>query len=237
MAPSAIHSAVWRWPSLERPVVAHLRRDARLLGDPGHGATLPDVAGQRLLAVDVLAGLHGQDRDVGVEMVRSGDEDGVDLLLLLQHHAEVLVDGALVVGSLRGVVLLDLCPYRAPAGLAPVVVGAQVPLLAGVGEGDHLAVGFLEERAQVGAPLAAHADDRDVDLVARGHETRTPEDVPGEDRGGGDGRRGGGDELTTAGFWCLLSSHGGPLCREPSSRSGEFAPDSCRRRGPCHARG
>ena len=168
---------------------------------------LPHAEGQRLLAVDVLPGLHGDDRDVGVPVVRSGDEDGVDVLLLLQHDPEVLVHGARVVGGLLGVVLLDLGPHRAPARLAAVVVRAEVPLLGHVGDGDDLAVVLLHEGAAVGPPLAPHADDRDVDLVARGHEPRAAENVAGKDRR--DRRRGGrgGDEATTAGIGGLSSAH------------------------------
>ena len=196
-------------------LVAHLRGDARLPGDPGHGAGFRDVVGQRLLAVDVLAGLHREDRDVGVEVVRGGDEDGVDRLLLLQHHPEVLVDGARVVGGLRAVGLFDLGPDRAPPGLSPVVERPQVPLLARVGDGDDLAVGLLEQGPEIAASLAADADDGDVHLVARGHEPRAAQDVAGEYGRGGDGGRRGGHELAAAGS--ALSAHVIPSEAAPGS--------------------
>ena len=77
-------------------MVAHLRRDPGLLRDAGDEARLTDVVGERLLAVDVLAGLHRQDRDVRVQVVGRGDEDGVDGLLLLEHDPEVFVHRARV---------------------------------------------------------------------------------------------------------------------------------------------
>ena len=94
---------IWRCPSLEWPwlpiwVATPVSRATRAID-----ARFGDVVRQGLLAVDVLARLHRRDRDVGVEVVGGGDEDGVDRLLLLQHHPEVLVHGAGVVGgSWRG---------------------------------------------------------------------------------------------------------------------------------------
>src|SRR5207248_4789668 len=64
------------------PLVAHLRGDAGLLRHLGDVPGLPEVVGQRLLAVDVLARAHGDGRDVGVQVVRRGAQDGVDRLLL-----------------------------------------------------------------------------------------------------------------------------------------------------------
>ena len=71
--------------------VAHLRRDARFLCDARHQTRLTDVVRERLLAIDVLARLHRENRDVGVQVVGRGDEDGVDGLLLLEHDPEVFV--------------------------------------------------------------------------------------------------------------------------------------------------
>ncbi len=191
-------------------VVSQLCGDSCLLGDLGDEPGLPDVVGERLLAVDVLAGLRGEDRDVGVKVVRGGDQDGVDRLFLLQHDPEVLVDGALVAGGLPGVGLLDLRLHRVSTGLAAVVVRAEVPLLARVGDGDDLAIVLPEEGAGVGAPLAPDADDGDVHLVTRGDEPRTTQDVAGQDRRGG-GRRGGDHELTSTGLCRLLFAHGTAL--------------------------
>src|SRR5262249_8986938 len=51
-----------------------------LAGRLDHGAGLADGQRQRLLAVDVLAGLARLDSRDGVPVVRRGDDDGVDVL-------------------------------------------------------------------------------------------------------------------------------------------------------------
>ena len=53
-----------------------------LLDRLGDLAGLVDRVGHRLFAVDVLAGLHGVDRHLGVPVVGRGDQDGVDVLAL-----------------------------------------------------------------------------------------------------------------------------------------------------------
>ena len=71
-------------------LVAHLRDDLVLPGGLGHGAAFGDRVGQRLLAVDVLALLHGRDGRDRVVMVGRGDHHGVDpLVQLVEHLAEV----------------------------------------------------------------------------------------------------------------------------------------------------
>ncbi len=71
-------------------VIAHLRRDARCLGDLGNLARFPDVVRQRFFAIDMLALAHRHDRHVSMIMVWGRAQDRVDALLLLQHNAEVL---------------------------------------------------------------------------------------------------------------------------------------------------
>ena len=72
-------------------LVAHLRDDLVLPRRLGQRPGLADGARQRLLHVDVLAQLHRGHRDQGVRVIRRGDEHRVDVLLLLEHHAVVLV--------------------------------------------------------------------------------------------------------------------------------------------------
>ena len=93
-------------------LVAHLRDDLVLPRRLGQGAGLGDGAGHRLLHVDVLAELHRLHRDEGVHVIGRRDEDRVDVLLLLEHHAEVLVfRGGF--GKSAGVVLLRRRPSLA----------------------------------------------------------------------------------------------------------------------------
>src|SRR5207248_7879713 len=65
-------------------------------GDPA----LVDVVAARLLDVDVLAGLAGPDGHQGVPVVRRGDRDRIDVLVL-EHPADVLHGpGRLAAGGL-----------------------------------------------------------------------------------------------------------------------------------------
>ena len=71
---------------------AHLDHAAVLAGRGDHLPAFPDVVGQRLLDVDVLARLAGPDGGQGVPMVGRGDDDGVDVLVV-EQLADVAVDG------------------------------------------------------------------------------------------------------------------------------------------------
>jgi hypothetical protein len=51
----------------------------RAAGDIYHGATLDDGKGHRLLAIDILAGLHRGDGHGGVPVVGGGDEHDVQV--------------------------------------------------------------------------------------------------------------------------------------------------------------
>src|SRR5262249_38166356 len=78
-----------------------------------------------LLGVDVLAGLHGQDRGEGVPPVAGGDQDGVDALVLFQHLAEVAEGGAV----LAAVVLVRHPLDRLAARLLHVADGHKLHFL------------------------------------------------------------------------------------------------------------
>ena len=73
-------------------LVAHLGGDAVLRGQLGQKAGLVHGTGERLLAVDVLAGHDRVRGDDGVRVVRGGDHHGIGLIEhLVEHHAPVLV--------------------------------------------------------------------------------------------------------------------------------------------------
>ena len=69
-------------------VEPHHGRDPRLLGGRRHLERSVRVVGERLLAVDVLAGRDGCHRDLEVQVVRGGDVDDVDRRVL-DHLAPV----------------------------------------------------------------------------------------------------------------------------------------------------
>ena len=178
-------------PLARAPVVAHLRRNPRLLRDARHEACLSNVVRERLLAVHMLARLHRKNGDVRVQVIGGGDEDGVDRPFFLEHDPEVFVHRTGVIRGLAGIVLFDLRLYRPAPRFAAVVPGGQVPLFGRICKRDDLAVLFLEQGPRVGPPLAAGADQRHVHLVARGDELRAAEHVPGHDGecGSGGARR------------------------------------------------
>ncbi len=156
------------------PLVAHLGDDVHLLRGLGQHPGFLDRVGQRLLAVDVLAALHRRHGDDGVGMVGRGHGDRVQVLLFVQHLAEVAVLGGLIIlGLLLGRVLRVL----------------QQPghhLVVDVAEGDDV---LGADALDVAGAAAPGADAADVDGVA-GRLVAPPEDVPGDDHqpGRGQGR-------------------------------------------------
>ena len=122
--PLRTHSHAWRLRADRAVLGAHL--DDAVVAPRGldHLPALVDRAAQRLLAVHVLAGLAGHDRDRGVPVVGRGDQHRVDVLAV-QDAAEVLVDVALPDPLLRGGrVLLVHVAHRGDA-CSGVVVDAQ----------------------------------------------------------------------------------------------------------------
>ena len=63
---------------------AHLRDDLLAGGRFHHEADFVHRMGQRFLAVKMLAGPHGRQPGKGMMVVRRGDNDGLEVLLL--HH-------------------------------------------------------------------------------------------------------------------------------------------------------
>ena len=78
-------------------LVSHLSHDLRI-GERqiSQRPRFVHRVGQRLLHVDVLAALHRSFGHDGVQMIRSCDDDTIDVLLLVQHLAEIGVARGLV---------------------------------------------------------------------------------------------------------------------------------------------
>ena len=91
-APRAFHGVA---------LIAHLRDDLRLARRPREESRLLHGVRERLLHVHVLARLHRDVRGDGVQMIGRGDDDGVDVPLLVEHRAEVVVLLRLRVGLLQ----------------------------------------------------------------------------------------------------------------------------------------
>ena len=91
-------------------LVAHLGGDLRLTGGLGQGAGFVNRVGERLLDIDVFAGANGRHGDHCVGVVGRGDDDGVNVLLLVKHFAVVAKHSCLWVflERLSGVVLVHV---------------------------------------------------------------------------------------------------------------------------------
>ena len=124
---------------------AHLGDELLLARHPGHLPGLVDRLRERLLGVDVQPALQRAHGDRGVHVVRGRDVDRVEVLLLVEQLAPVLVD--LHVGE----ALLDL------RGIPQVDVG----------HGDELDVRAGGDRADVGAGHARGAEAGVIDGLAR----------------------------------------------------------------------
>ena len=121
-------------------------------------AALGDVEGERLLRVDILAGLAGVDRAENALMVGGGDDDAIDILQVEQ----------------RAVVLVD-----APVGLA-LGDGLVGSLWVAIGDGHDLRARRELVHQQVGA--VAGADHPDADAVVRSEDAARKKERRGSQR-------------------------------------------------------
>ena len=155
-------------------LVPHLGDEVPLLRFLAQKAGLLDGVGERLLAEDVLAHLHGRHRYDGVIVVGHRDGDGVEVPLLLEHPPEVAVLGGLCEHGL----LFGRHERRAQElghhEVVDVAEGADV-----LGADAH----------DVRLPLSHDADTADVQRVARRLVPPAAEDMPRDDDH--TGRRGG----------------------------------------------
>ena len=137
------------------------------------GAGLEDGMGQGLLHIDMFAGLHGGHGDGRVRVIRRRHDDGVDVLLAVQHLAEIPVHGGLGVGGkdLRRVVRVHVAQGHDVLGGA----GADIILA-----------------------HAAYANSGNVQLFAGRGLTLTAQHVPGRNHKGGS-REGRGSQEGSAG--------------------------------------
>jgi hypothetical protein len=185
-------------------VADQLRRHAEFLGRALLGAGLEHAlggahrfhqldgfahtVGQRLLAIDIFAGFHRRDGNVGMPVVGRGDHSDVDVLSG-QELAEVVVRIAAFV-------------LRAGLGRVEIVHSFLGVLAAGgvdIADGHDLNVIPIEEIAEVSVHLVSHADASDGESFARGTCLRPHSSWENERRGNEQGRL---LEEATAGGGC-----------------------------------
>src|SRR5690554_632765 len=160
-------------------LVAHLRDDARSGSGFLKDTRLAYGPRERFLDVDVLSEVHCVVCGHGVEVVRSGDDDGVDVVLLVEHTPEVAVAFSLGVGfgeldALRP----GFSGAFSLAAVDRVVDAGEVD----VGERDDV---LAHECLGIGSAHVARAYHRDVEGVAWCAEARTAEDVARHDHDAG----------------------------------------------------
>ena len=177
------------------PLVAHLGHDLVLVGRLGEDAGFEDGMGDRLLHVHMLAAAHALHRDEGVRMVGRGDDDRIDVLLLVEHLAEVREQG-----GLRE--LLDR-----PGAAAEVQVAERDDVLVG---------GVLH----VAAADAAEPDGGDVQLLVGGDRPGRGIEPRAGNREGGGGQAG----LTEEGATIERGCHGVGVMQVYESPAGSQVP-------------
>ena len=129
-------------------LIAHLRGDLGFLGAPRQLPGFINRPGKRLLHVDVFSQSHRGKGDVRVHVIGRGDEDGVDVLLMLEHIAIVLI--AL---GLRQVLILQT-NHSLQAGL-----GLNAIELDGGLAGNGLRIRLIETFLQVGDFVSSRSND------------------------------------------------------------------------------
>lgn len=129
-------------------LVAGLGDDLGVFGEVSELAGFRERVGEGFFAIDVFASLDGVLANPGVPVVGCGDDDCIQLLFFFQHLAVVAVVHGL--------------GYRVAVALA------RISDLAGIhiAEGCDL-VSELDGSADMALDLVAHADESDVELVAR----------------------------------------------------------------------
>src|ERR1039458_1907179 len=130
-------------------LLPHLPGPFRLAGGLCQVPRFPHRMGKRLLAIDMLAALDGLHRRKGVVVIRSSDDDSVDLLHLVEHLA--------VVGELLSLgILLEYV-----AGMVPVHIA----------QGDNI---LALQLAEIMGALSSDSDTGQVELlVRRGRSAQT----------------------------------------------------------------
>ena len=205
------------------PLIAHLVDDLRLARRPREESRLLHGVRERLLHVHVLPRLHRDVRGDGVRMIGRGDDDRVDVPLLVEHRAEVVVLLGLGVGFLQ---LHRLRPRRRLPLRRPEPAGelALDERVVDVADGDDV-LASLEEGGRVRQPHPAEADHGDVERCAGSAIAGTAEHVARDDhRGHGEGGGSGGavahERATGDRIWTRRSSLGDPVDAEDSKLEG-----------------
>ncbi|OQA01969.1 MAG: hypothetical protein BWY71_00187 [Planctomycetes bacterium ADurb.Bin412] len=165
-----------------------------------NGPAFRDGIHQRLLAIDVLAGLGGGDGNQAMPMVGRANRDRVDIRAG-QQFAEIVIAVAALVGAVS--LLLGIILFRTSAG--GIAAGGRtagklvehviiVTALVDITDCDHLDIGLFQKRQHIPRPLPPGSDAAHDDAIAGSHRAIQSQGGRGNDiretyRAGG-GQRG-----------------------------------------------
>ena len=116
-----------------------------------HGAGSLDMVGHHFLAIDIFASLEGHDCVGRVPEVRGGDDDGIEILFLLEHISSIDV-------AVRGV---------SKAGF-DAAVGTSHAIFHDVADCRVVEARDINHRVEQDFVLLAAADEAHIDHVRRG---------------------------------------------------------------------
>ena len=144
---SLAHDAVARFHQVRRaaPLRADLHHPFVLACGGQHRLAFDHVHGNRLLAIDMRAGLDGGDHGERVPVIRRADQD--DIEILLREHRAIVAEGT------------RLLMRRLPHGHQ--FRGLRKHSLVHVAERDHLHGRNLYQAQQVRFPVPSAADHTD----------------------------------------------------------------------------
>ncbi len=131
----------------------HLADAAELAGPLRDHADLFDVVAARLLDIHILAGLHRPHGHHGMPVIRSGDGDHVDVLVV-EQPTEILLEP------------------RHPGQILQLRPAFHQPGRVAIGKSDHLGIGISQPLFHVRGTSAAQADDGDTQLLVGTDRTR-----------------------------------------------------------------
>jgi len=209
MMPAWIHSLISRMA-----LVPHLRHDLRVREShiAQHARFVYGIS-ERLLNIDVFPTLHRGLGGYRVKMVGSRDHYSIDVLLLVQHFAEVRVASGFVE------LLLERDAFR------PVLLLVVLELLRdfalGVAEidvGERDEILRLRELERVLGSHPAKADDSEVHRVTRRLEPDSAEDVTRHDHDPEPDLAGVSDELAPRDLLVLHEMLSPVLCVSSTGR-------------------
>ena len=175
---------------------AHCKHLPRLLACLGDATGLVDRVRHRFFAVNVLAGLHGVNRHLGVPVIGRRDQHDVDvfviedLAIILRHS--ILVFALPIQPAFLGRIVE---PATSPFPSSPLST-CHLPNVANPDDVDRLLllIFHLEQNAEMLLGSAARAKDRDIDLF-----------IGPLDRANGRMRKGPGGHHSTGRSTCCLN--------------------------------